>query len=152
MYIYRNFPKKPKIPYFHIKCSKKTFIIHSSNKFEKNTLTIPISHRRISLPTNTHNKPLCDKLTNIGIPIFETTSQTIKNVTNISKRSKNITISHAGIYFFAWKYYDRHYIDKKTKQSRKRIYEHKRQIKLNDVKNVLFSHVLEHTFNFPKPL
>ena len=44
--------------------------------------TIPISR-----PTNTHNKPLYDKLTKFEILIIKTTSLTIKNLANISKRT-----------------------------------------------------------------
>ena len=45
----------------------------------------------ISLPNNTHNKPRYDKLIKLGIPIIQTTSQTIKNLTNISKQTKHVT-------------------------------------------------------------
>ena len=57
--------------------------------------TIPITHMPISQPTNIYNKPFYDKLTKLGI---QTTSQTIKNLNNISKHTNNINTSHAGIY------------------------------------------------------
>ena len=50
-----------------------------------------------SLPTKTHNITLCNKLTKLGIPIIQTTAQTIKNLTNIRKRTSNETTSHADI-------------------------------------------------------
>ena len=44
----------------------------------------------------TYTTNLYDKLTKLGIPIIQTTSQTIKNLTN--KRTNNKTTSHAGVY------------------------------------------------------
>ena len=76
----------------------KALIIHSFGKFEKNTPTIPIIHRPVSLPTNIHNKPFNDIFTKLGILIIKTISQTIKNPTNISKRTNDIITSHVGIY------------------------------------------------------
>ena len=76
---------------------KKALNISSSNKLKKNTPTIPITHRPISLPTNTH-KPLYDKLTKLRIPIIQTKSQTIKNLTKIFKQTNNTTTSHEDIY------------------------------------------------------
>ena len=53
---------------------EKPLNIHSSNKLKKNTSTIPITHKPISLPTNTYNKLLYDKWTKLGILIIQTTS------------------------------------------------------------------------------
>ena len=69
--------------------------MNSSNKLKKNIL---MTHRHISFPTNTHNKPLYDKLTKLGIPIIQTTTQTIKNLTKMLKRINNLSTSHADIY------------------------------------------------------
>ena len=66
--------------------------------FGSNTPTIPFTHRPISLSYNTHNRPLYEKLTKLGIPIIQTTLQAIKYLTNISKHTNNITTSHAGNY------------------------------------------------------
>ena len=59
---------------------------------------------------NTDNKPLYDNLSKLGIPIIQTRSQTIKNLTNFSKRFNNATTSHAGIYFIQCKNCNKHYI------------------------------------------
>ena len=88
---------------------KKEFNIHSSNKLKKNTPTIPITYRSISLPTNAH-KNLYDKSNKLGIPIVQTALKTIKNLTNISKRTSNTTTSHAGIYLIPGKDSNKHYI------------------------------------------
>ena len=98
-------------------------------------MMISITHWPNSLPTNTHNKPLYDKL---------------KNLTKSSKRSNYATNSHAGIYSIPWKDCDKHHIGETQRNQEKRIYEHKRSIKLNDDRNTLFSHMLDlkHTFNF----
>ena len=63
---------------------KKALNIHLLSKLKENTPTIPITYRLLSLPTNIYKKPFHDKLTKLGIPIIQTTSQTIKNLTNIS--------------------------------------------------------------------
>ena len=116
----------------------------------KLTPLFPITYRPISLPTNTHNITLYDKLTKLGIPILQTTSQTIKNPTNIIKRTHNETPSHAGIYSIACKDCNKHYISENQRNLETRIYEHKRSIKTNDDRNALFSHMLElkNSFNF----
>ena len=87
-----------------IEKSKKKAKIQSSNKPKKNNTTIPIIHRPISLPTNTHNIALYDKLTKLGILTIQTTSQTIKNHINISKWTNNETTSHAGVIYSHNKY------------------------------------------------
>ena len=48
---------------------------------------------------------------------------------------------------------NKHYIGETQRNFKKRIYEHKRSIKINDDRNAFFSHTLElkHTFNFSKP-
>ena len=93
-----------------MKCSKKTLNINSSNKLKKNTPTIILLPTDLSLYPLTHNKSLYDKLTKLGIPIIQTTSKTIRNHTNISKCTNNITTSHAGIYSIPCKDCDKHYI------------------------------------------
>ena len=95
---------------FILKTKKKPIQLLSSNKLNKNTLTIPITHRSISLTTNPYNTPLYDKLTKLGILIISTTSQTIKSLTNISKCTNNITTSHAGICSILCKDCDEYYI------------------------------------------
>ena len=57
-----NIPLKPTITSFFQNKRKKKVNIHS-NKLKKNIPTIFITHRPISLPTNTYNKPLNGKLT-----------------------------------------------------------------------------------------
>ena len=111
--------------------SKTTFHLFSKKTSSewRNTPTIPITHRPISLPTNTHNKPLYGKLTKLGIPIIQTTPQTIKNLTSISKCTNNITTSHAGIYSIPCKDCDKYYIGEIQRNLEKRIYEHKLSIK-----------------------
>ena len=93
----------------------------SSNKLQKNTPTIPITHRPISQPNNTHNKPLNHKLTKLGIPVI----QTIKNLTNILKRNNNATTGHTGIYSIPCKDCNKHDIGKTQCNLEKRIYEYK---------------------------
>ena len=73
--------------------------------------TIPITYRPISLPTNTHYIALYDKITDLGIPIIQTTSQTIKDLTNIPIQTNIETTSHAGIYSIPCKDYNKHCID-----------------------------------------
>ena len=63
---------------------KNALKIHPSNKPKKNNLTFPITHRPISLPMNTHNIALYNKLIKLVKPIIKTISQTIKNLTNLS--------------------------------------------------------------------
>ena len=77
-------------------------------------------------------------------------TETIKNLTNITKWTNNETTSHTGIYSIPCKDCNKHYIYKTQYNLEKRIYEHKRSIKTNDHQNALFSHMLEfqHTFNF----
>ena len=81
---------------------------------------------------------------------MQTTSQTIKNFTNILKRTNNITTSYTGIYSIPCKDCDKYYIGGTQHNPEKSIYKHKWSIKLNDKWNALFSHVfhLKYTFNF----
>ena len=104
---------------------KKGLNIHSSNKLEKNNPTISHTHRPISLPTNTHNKSLYEKLIKLGIPIIKTISQTIKDLINILKQTNNAITSHAGIYSIPCKDCNKHYIGITQKNLEKRMYEHK---------------------------
>ena len=140
--------KYPK--FFILDARKKALKIHSSNKPKKTNPNISITHRPISLPTNTHNITLYDKLNKLGIPIIQTTSQTIKNITNITKRTNNETTSHAGIYSIPCKDCNKHYIGETQRNLKKRIHKPKRSIKTNDDRNDLFSHmlVLKHIFDF----
>ena len=71
------------------------------------------------------HKPLYDKLSELGIPIIQTTSKTIKNLTKISKHTNNATISHADIYSILYKDCDKYYISKTQHNLEKRIYLHK---------------------------
>ena len=92
---------------------------------------------------------LYDKLTKLGISITQTTSQTIRNLTNI-KRTNKETTSHAAIYSIPCKDCNKHYIGETQRNLEKIIYEHKRSIKTNDDRNAFFPHMLElkHNFNF----
>ena len=110
---------------FILNARKKALRMHSSNKPKKNNPTILITHRLVSLPTNTHHITLNEKLSKLGIPIIQTISQTIKSLTNISKRSNNETTSHAGIYSIPSKNCNKHYIGETQHNLQKRIYEHK---------------------------
>ena len=85
---------------------KKTLHMHSSKKLKKNTPSISISHRR------TYTTNLFDELIKLGILIIQTTSQTIKNFTNILKRTNNITTFHIGIYAIPCNDCDKYYIHK----------------------------------------
>ena len=109
-----------------------------------NIPTILITHIPITIPPNKHNNLLDHKLTKLGIPIILTTSH------QLLKRTNNAIISHAGIYSIPCKDCDKHYIDETQRNLEKKIYEHKRSIKLNDDRNALFSHMLDlkHTFHF----
>ena len=129
--------------------SKKILSIPSSNKLKKNSLTAPITHRPTSLSTNTYNKPPFDKLNKLEITVLQTTSQTIKNLTNISKQTNNPTTSHAGIYSIPCKDCNKHYICETQRNLEKSIYEHKRSIKQNNDRNAFYSLMLDikHTFN-----
>ena len=111
--------------FFILNTRKKALNIHSSNKLRKNNNTIPINHRPISLPISTHNKPIYDKLTKLGILIIQTTSQTIKNLTNIPNQTNNATTSHTGIYSIPSKDCYDHDISKTQCNLEKRIYQHK---------------------------
>ena len=53
--------KYPK--FFILNARKKALKIHLSNEPKENNPTIPITHRLISIPTNTYDKPLYNKLT-----------------------------------------------------------------------------------------
>ena len=140
-----------KYPRFFILNSRKTaFKIHSSNKPKKTNPSIPITHRPISLPTNTPNITLYYKLTKLGILIIQTISQTIKNLINITKWTSNEMTFHTGIYSIPCKDCNKHYISETQCNLEKRIYEHKQSIKTHDDQSALFSHMLElkQTFNF----
>ena len=93
-----------------------------------------------------HNITLYNKLTKLGIPIIQTTPQTIKNLTNITKRTNNGTTSHAGYIL----HLNKHYIGETQCNLEKRIYDHKWSIETNDNQNALFSHMLKlkHAFSF----
>ena len=134
--------------FFILNARKKALPIHSSNKLKKNTPSILITHRPIFQPTNAHNKPLYHKLTKLGIPIIQTTLQTIKSPTNISKLTNNTATSHASIYSIPYKDSDKHYIGETQRNLEKRIYEHKRSIKLNDNQNALLPYMLDHKIHF----
>ena len=56
---------------------------------------------------------------------MQITSQTIKNLTNISKHTNNVTTSHTGIYSIPYKDCDKHYISETQHSLEKRIYKHK---------------------------
>ena len=109
---------------FILNARKKALNIHTSSKLKKNTPTIPITHRTISLPTNIHNKPLYDKLTKLRIPIIQTTSQTITNFTYVFKYTNNITTFHASIYSILCNDCDKYYTGEAQCNLDKRIYEH----------------------------
>ena len=92
-YIKNSF-KKPKIPKdFHIKHLKKKLLRYTHQiNLRKTTPPFPshtsLTHNptiSITHITNRHNKALYNKLTQLRIPIIQTTSQTIKNLTSISK-------------------------------------------------------------------
>ena len=93
---------------------------------------------------------LYDKLTKLGIPIIKT----IKNLTNITKRTNNETSSHVRYIFYPMQRLQQTLHRRNPTQSRKkkkRIHEHKRSLKTND-RNTLFSHMLEfqtHSQIFP---
>ena len=125
---------------------KKSLKIHSSNKPKKTNPIIPITHRPILLPSNTHSITLYDKLTKLGIPII----QTIKNLTNITKWTINKTTSLAGIYSIPCKDCNKHNIGETQRNLEKRIHGYKWSIKINDDWNALSFQVLElkQTFNF----
>ena len=86
----------------------------------------------------------------MNLTIIQTTSKTIKNLTNIIKQTNNETKSHVGIYTITCKDCNKLYISETQRNLEKRIYEHKRSIKTNDDRNALYSHMLElkHTFIF----
>ena len=84
-----------------------------------------------------HNIIPYDKLTKLEIPIIQTTSQTIKNFTNITKQTNNETTSHTGIYFIPCKDCNKYYICETQYNLEKRIYKHKWSIKTNDDQNDL---------------
>ena len=82
--------------------------------------TIPMTHRPISRPTKTYHIALYDKLTKLGIPIIKSSTQTIKILPNISKRTNNETTSHAGIYYISYKDCNRHYISETQRHLEKK--------------------------------
>ena len=136
--------KYPKI--FILTVRKHALNIHSSKKKkpkEKKNPTIPITHRPISVPSSTHNIALFDKLIKLGTPIIQTTPQTIKNLTNITKGTNKKTTTHAGIYSILCKDCNKHYIGEIQSNLEKCIYEHKRSINTNNDRNAVFSHMLE---------
>ena len=118
------FSECPSKAFFILNTRKKALAIHSSNKPKKKKPIIPITHRPISLPTNRHKITLYDKLTKFGIPIIQTTSQTIKNLTNITKWTKSETTFHAGIYSIPFKDCNKHYTGETQFNLEKRIYGH----------------------------
>ena len=73
---------------FHINREKQALNIHSSNNLKKNTPTIPVTHR--------------------PKPTIQTTSRTIKDLSNISKCTNNATTCHEVIYSIPWKDCDKH--------------------------------------------
>ena len=79
-----------------------------------------------------------------------TTQQTIKNLTNITKRTNNEPTFHARRNSIPCKDCNKHYIGETLRNIEKKIYKHKRSIKTNDDLNSLFSPMLEHkcTFSF----
>ena len=131
---------------FILSARKNALNIHSSSKLKNNTPIIPFTYSSTSQPLNIYNKLFYDKLTKLGIPIKQTTSQTIKNFTNISKSINNITTSHAGIYSIPCNDYDKYYIGETHRNLDQRIYECKQSIKLNDDRNTLF----KRAFNFSR--
>ena len=80
---------------------------------------------------------------------MQTTSQTIKNLTIISKRTNNTITSHTGKYFVPSKDCNKYYIAEIQRNLGKIIYEHKRSINLNVDRNALFSDMLDHIFSTP---
>ena len=56
----------------------------------------------------------------IVMPVIQTTSRTIKNLTNIRKQTNNNTTSHVGIYSIPCKDCNKHYIGGNPMQSRKK--------------------------------
>ena len=82
--------------------------------------------------------------------MIQTSSQTIKNLTNISKRTNKETTSHTGMYSILCKDCNKHDIGETQRNLEKTIYEHKRLIKTNADQITLFSYMLElkHTLGF----
>ena len=97
----------------------------------RKTLSLFLLPTALSLYSLTH-KLLYYKLNKLGLLIIRTTSQTIKNLTSISKHTNNVTTSQAGIYSIPCKNSDKHYIGQTQHHLEKRIYEYKQSIKLND--------------------
>ena len=71
-----------------------------------------ITYKPISLHIATQNKPLYDKLIKLEILIIQTISQTIKYLTTISKRTNNVTTSHAAIHSIPCKNCHNYYTSK----------------------------------------
>ena len=109
---------------FSYKNAKKKLLRYTHQINQRKTTPLSSSPIDRSLYPQTHIT-LYDKLTKLGIPIIQTTSQTIKNLKIITKRTNNETTSHAGIYSIPCKDCNKHYIVETLRNLEKRIYEHK---------------------------
>ena len=133
-------------PYHFIRrARKKAYLIHLT-KNNHTTKTPP--NRYISLPTNQLSNMIANNLNDPTTPITTCTSTTIKNI--ITKPTKS-SPQEACVYAIPCSTCPKIYIGETSRPIKKRLYEHKRALKIDDHSNALTTHrnAAGHNFDFP---
>ena len=125
----------------------KALRIHTRNQVQNPTQSNS-PHRYIILPNNHTNSNISKNLKNLGIKTVSLASKTIHNILN--KNSRQHVKSEAGVYMIPCADCHKKYIGETSRNLKKRLYEHKRNIKFGDSNNCLFQHIskTQHMFNF----
>ena len=137
--------------YFILNAKKKALQSFSrNNKLKTNTPDTSLINRHLILPTHTKNTIIYNTLNKLRIPTTLSTSQTIRETLKKTRHLSQTPTSKAGIYTIPCDNCNKVYIGETQRELKKRLDEHKRDIKNNNPVNALFSHILQHdhSFNF----
>ena len=139
---------KPK-PFIH-SAESKTLKIHNRNRSRTAINTpsnkIKLPHKHIILLNNSSTNIIRNNLNKIGIKTVTFSCKTIRDLLySISRRD---VISDAGLYCISCKNCKLKYIGETARNVQKRIFEHKRDIRLGNLNNALFLHIYKSDYNF----
>ena len=148
-YIEQSFSALQYPRYFILNAKKKAHKIHNTKTAHNNNKVNKTNNiRRIILPTNSTTTTLSENLCKLNIHIATSTSQTIGGLTKKSQK-KPSPQSEAGIYSIPCSKCDKCYIGETSRSLKQRLYEHRRDLKLNNHLNSLVGHrnTYDHNFN-----
>ena len=100
------------------------------------------------LPTNPTTSIIAKNLCKLDIQVATNTSTTIKDLTKKGREKQPPSQSKAGIYMVPCADCDQFYVGETARTLKKRIYEHKRALQLDNHLNALVGHRNTHNHNF----